>query len=394
MPIRIVSRIMGASRSFLVQPPGVSRSLHDKLRVKGEWTGIMHVKNDGQTHSGSFKTSSICWELMVLRLMRVKSLHRVVEFMLEAKSNTLLGNVSRFSMKPFMNQFCLEGSVEEVVNAVKSKALDTRYVIFDYTTEMIKESHEARHTADQYHAYLNHENVHMIAVKLTGICRPEILEQGDHNFPEVQAARQMLTELAAEAKAMGKTIFIDAEHFKAEKTILELAKPLMEAFQGHVYLTFQATRKDSINRLNEIVDALSEGKKLYYKLVKGAYNSDRIAFPNEFYQEFEGTHMNYLALLEQSVSDPRIEVLPCTHNPELIQKANSLGIKWVGNLNGMEVTDRCVRYVAANDDPEKNKEYLQRRFHEHKDSLEPRAENFRRQKLGLPLVSVSNNFYR
>ncbi len=364
------------------------RGLHAGLRTEEDPTGIMHVKSDTSIEAEQPKVD-LLQELVVLRMMRMKSLHGLANTMFDTKPDTLLGKVSNISMKPFMDQFCMLGSVNEVVDQTKAKSLDTRYVIFDYTTEMIKDAAIAEHTAAQYHAYLNHEDVHMIAVKLTGICRPEILEQGDMNHPEVQQAKAKMLGLAQSAKAQGKTIFIDAEHYKAEKTILKIAVELMETFQGHVYLTFQATRKDSVERMDKILDQLPEGKKMYLKLVKGAYNSDRVAYPEVFYQEFEDTHKNWIDILERSTSDPRVEVLPCTHNPELVQLADDLGIKWVGNLKGMEVTDRCIRYVAANDDPEKNKEYLQRRFHEHKDSIEPRAENFRRQKLGLPLALVS-----
>ncbi len=326
-------------------------------------------------------TGSLMKEWALLRTMRITALHPLAKFAMDnSLKNDLLGTCSSHLIRPWFQQFCVQGNPDIVVAEAVQKQLNPDHVIFDYATENIPDASHREETEKQYLAYLRHPSVKMIAVKLTGLCPVKILESGDYEHPHYCAALASLETVVRTAHELGKIVVFDAEQFSAESMISHAALQFARKFPKNVMITAQATRCDSLNRLKSWSEEMPEGERLMVKLVKGAYKSDRDLHKDALYQDFSGTHQNYIDLLTLGATHPKIAMLPCTHNLDLIDRSVQSGFKQVGNLSGMEVAKGLsedlaeIRYFIGHHDPSELVEYMKRRFHEHGEALEPRRE--------------------
>lgn len=326
-------------------------------------------------------TLSLMKEWALLRAMRITSLHPLANFAIEnSLKNDLVGTCSSHLVRPWFQQFCVQGTPAIVVAAAVQKNLNPDHIIFDYATEGIPDASHREETEKQYLAYLRHPTVKMIAVKLSGLCPIKILESGQYDHPHYCDALASLEKVVATAHELGKIVVFDAEQFSVESMISHAALKFAKIFPKNVMLTVQATRRDSVSRLQSWSEEIPEGERLMVKLVKGAYKSDRDLHKEALYQDFPGTHQNYIDLLTIGATHPKIAMLPCTHNLDLIDRSVQSGFKKVGNLSGMEVAKGLsedlaeVRYFIGHHDPLQLVDYIKRRFHEHGEALQPRRE--------------------
>lgn len=292
-----------------------------------------------------------------------------------------LGTVSQVLAQPWVDLFSIVGSPEEVVKKAKAQGLDTKKVMFDWATEDIQDPKEGPLTAKNYQDFLRIDGVQQIAVKLTGLCPAKYLEPGDLNNPHVKAAITMLEDTIKLAFEQGKMVVIDAEWAAIEDPIAKIAISLAAKYPNNVMLTAQATRRDSLERIQQWIEELPEGSTLNLKLVKGAYMGDIALHPDKMCQSFEETHENYIKILKFAINHPKIKLLPCTHNPELIQLAFELGATAVGNLKGMHISQGIAPekdhflYVVCQKSKAALAAYMERRFVEHQKAMEIRRAN-------------------
>lgn len=122
----------------------------------------------------------------------------------------------------------------------------------------------------------------IISVKVTGLCRFELLEKmdkglslSDEEKKEYEIATKRLDSICFRAKQLGVGVFIDAEESWIQETVDFLVRLMMERNNKDrvtVYNTFQMYRHDRLAFLKESYEiAQREGYKLGAKLVRGAY---------------------------------------------------------------------------------------------------------------------------
>jgi hypothetical protein len=326
-------------------------------------------------------TASLAMELVVLRAMRVKPLHPFAMSMMKVSAQeSVAGRAARVCLKPWFDQFCVSGEVGAAVAASKAKGVALALAIFDFSEECITDPKTRLVTEAKYREALEHSDVSFIAAKLSGVCPLKVLESGDASHPDFVAAMESMERVVVTAQRLGNVVVFDAENFLAEGLIEKAALSFAKRFPKNVMMTVQATRRDSVARLLGWLKDMPEGAELMVKLVKGAYKDDRKNFLDIFFDTFDGTHENYLQLMQMGVDHPNLVLLPCTHNIGLIKEAKEKGFKTVGNLSGMNIVKAVSEelgealYVIYHTDFPKLVEYMMRRFYEHGEALEPRRE--------------------
>ncbi len=325
-----------------------------------------------RTLSSSSKTNplKIAHEATLLTLMGAPGVSRVASKVLAASQDTsLIGTVARNMAKPWTDLFCEIGTPQQVIDRVVAKGQDPGQIAFDFGEEHIPHPSQAAGVVANYNAYLDDSRVTRIATKITGVCPASSLALNDPHHPDVLAGEKWLETTVAKAHKNGQTVIIDAEEYAVENEALGMAFRLAQKYPKTVVVTLQALRLDSMARLQHMLAELPEGVQLRLKLVNGAYMSDLVTFPDQFNQTIDATHANYRDLMAFAAQHPaRIDVMACTHNPELMNIAFKNG--WlVGNLRGMTLNcppgGRMFEYLPVHHDPAKMAEYMGRRFVEY-----------------------------
>ncbi|MBT5953845.1 hypothetical protein HOG98_03900 [bacterium] len=337
-------------------------------------------------------TSSInlAREWAILRTMRIKPLHPIAKWMLK-ESNEPHGKPLQFVLKPWLNQFCVHGGRNEAIQAAKDHGYDTKMVIFDHSTEKIEKAFEARETFVAYRAFLKREETKYIATKGTGVAR-EAVYTNPHfkRHPEYKYAKKEFIKTARLAKKLDKIMFIDAEELAVNGAITKIGIELMRKYQGHIYITIQATQNDAIEQIEKFLEDLdktgSQNTKymkhplpLNLKLVRDGYSKDRTNNPDKKFQTIDETHANYNKIQKFCSEHPRINAITCTHNPTSLKNAETLGDEQVGQLHGMSIVHGLsskldsITYLISNPSWKKQSEYIDRRIDEFGET-EPRRE--------------------
>jgi proline dehydrogenase len=166
------------------------------------------------------------------------------------------------------------------------------------------------------------------------------LEPGE--FDLLTAARQRARDVAAEARASGVRVLIDAEHSYFQPAIDLLVNELMRDFNlaGEtctVFNTYQAYLKDSSIRLDADMErARRRGYGFACKVVRGAYmelesaHAKKEGLPNPIHDCIEDTHANYDQCVAKVMKEVKAgsfggaELMVASHNQASTKRAVQL----------------------------------------------------------------------
>jgi proline dehydrogenase len=236
-------------------------------------------------------------------------------------------------------QFCGGENIDECGNCITSLSQLQVGTILDYSLEGKESDFDLDETTQEIirtiHRSSNDEAIPFSVFKPTGIGRFSILEKandGIGNLTSYDAAsfeklRQRMHRICSEASTFGVPIFIDAEDSWIQDAIDRLAEEMMSTYNKEeviVYTTIQMYRWDRLDYLKRVHHkAKSDGYKVGYKLVRGAYmEKERQRAMEQGYKDpiqptKEATDEDYNKALEYCVDNlNEISICAGSHNEE------------------------------------------------------------------------------
>ncbi len=196
--------------------------------------------------------------------------------------------IKRLIKNTLFAQFCGGESIEDCAETIDRLASGHIGTILDYSLEGAEEESSFDHTAEEIIRTINKsaalpDKIPFAVFKVTGIGRFSLLEKagkGEEHLAGDDAAEYQrllsrfnrIIEKAAEKKVC---IFVDAEETWIQEAIDRMTERAMARYNREeviVYNTLQMYRHDRLEYLRKQWEtAQSEGYKLGFKIVRGAY---------------------------------------------------------------------------------------------------------------------------
>jgi proline dehydrogenase len=195
------------------------------------------------------------------------------------------GTVSALRATVF-RQFCGGTSLDEAIESAREMYELGVRTILDYAVEAVEDetgfdavAAELERVVD---ATAEWPAIELVAVKVSGLVRPALLEKvsrdeelDDAERVEFASARKRLHSLAEHANNAGVALFMDAEHSWIQPAINDLVEELMEQFNAEravILTTVQLYLRGGYAFLERSIEKARAGNyKLGVKLVRGAY---------------------------------------------------------------------------------------------------------------------------